>query len=329
MKRRGIWLVVCVFLSGCGRESATPQSPPKIPLSRTQAGSSTLQSASKVSLSQARQEFATQLIRRETTSLALPNPPARMFRSLRFPAPCGELLAYLTPDPRDQRKRPAIVWITGGDSSSLDDGIWKVLPSGDETASGFREAGIVMMFPTLRGGSQNPGVHEGFYGEVDDVIAATDFLAKQPFVDQHRIYLGGFSCGGTLVLLVAESSDRYRAVFAIGAADSPARHSLKYTFCDPLNRKEIELRSPICWLHSIKNPTFVIDGTVRSNSASLENMKRASKNSLVQFVPVEGASHVSTLAPMVRLIAEKIVNDTGERCNIELSADEASRRFHN
>jgi dipeptidyl aminopeptidase/acylaminoacyl peptidase len=250
-----------------------------------------------------------------------------MFRSLRYTAPSGELLAYLTPDPGDGKKHPAIVWITGGDSSSLDDGMWKVLPSGDETASGFREAGIVMMFPTLRGGSQNPGVHEGFYGEVGDVVAATDFLAKQPYVDRDRIYLGGFSCGGTLVLLVAESSDRYRAVFAIGAADSPERHSPEYTFCDPLNRKEIELRSPIRWLDSIKNPTFVIDGTVRSNLASLENMKRASKNSLIQFIPVEGASHTPLLAPMARLIAEKIVNDTGERCNIELSADEASRRF--
>lgn len=309
MKRSELWLVVCVLFAGCGRESATPQTAPDL------------------SLSEARKGFTTQLVRRETTDLPLPNPPAGMFRALRFPAPSGELLAYLTPDPGDGKKHPAIVWITGADSSSLDDGMWKVLPSGDETASGFREAGIVMMFPTLRGGSQNPGVHEGFYGEVDDVVAATDFLAKQPHVDPDRIYLGGFSCGGTLVLLVAESSDRYRAVFAIGAADSPERHSPEYTFCDPSNRKEIELRSPIRWLDSIKNPTFIIDGTVRSNLASLETMKRASKNSLIQFVPVKGAGHVSVLAPMVGLIAEKIVNDTGERCNIELTADEASRRF--
>jgi acetyl esterase/lipase len=309
LKRGGIWFVACVFFVGCGRESVTPPSAPKL------------------TLSEARKGFATHLVRRETSDVALPNPPAGMFRSLRFPAPSGDLLAYLTPDPGDGKKHPAIVWITGGDSSSLDDGMWKVLRSGDETASGFREAGIVMMFPTLRGGSQNPGVHEGFYGEVDDVVAATDFLSRQPYVDRDRIYLGGLSCGGTLVLLVAESSDRYRAVFAFGAADSPQRHSPEYTFCDPLNRKEIELRSPIRWLDSIKNPTFVIDGTVRSNLASLENMKRASSNSLFRFVPVEGASHVSVLAPIARLIAEQIVKDTGERCNIELTADEASQRF--
>ena len=40
-----------------------------------------------------------------------------------------------------------------------------------------------MMFPSLRGGNDNPGAKEGFLGEVDDVIAAADFLAKQPYVD--------------------------------------------------------------------------------------------------------------------------------------------------
>jgi hypothetical protein len=40
-----------------------------------------------------------------------------------------------------------------------------------------------MMFPSLRGGNDNPGAREGFYGEVDDVVAASEFLARQPYVD--------------------------------------------------------------------------------------------------------------------------------------------------
>lgn len=56
-----------------------------------------------------------------------------------------------------------------------------------------------MMFPSLRGGNDNPGVKEGFLAEVDDVLAAADFLGKQNYVDPGRIYLGGHSTGGTLV----------------------------------------------------------------------------------------------------------------------------------
>ena len=33
-----------------------------------------------------------------------------------------------------------------------------------------------MMFPSLRGGNNNPGSKEGFFGEVDDVLAAADLL---------------------------------------------------------------------------------------------------------------------------------------------------------
>jgi dipeptidyl aminopeptidase/acylaminoacyl peptidase len=61
-----------------------------------------------------------------------------------------------------------------------------------------------MMFPSLRGGNDNPGRHGGFYGEVDDVLAAHDYLSRQPYVDPKRIYPGGHSTGGTLALLTAE-----------------------------------------------------------------------------------------------------------------------------
>jgi dipeptidyl aminopeptidase/acylaminoacyl peptidase len=54
---------------------------------------------------------------------------------------------------------------------------------------------------------------------VDDVIVATEYLRAQPHVDPDRIYLGGHSTGGTLVQLVAASSDQYRAVFSFGPMD--------------------------------------------------------------------------------------------------------------
>ena len=131
-------------------------------------------------------------------------PPPKVFSLVRYKSPAGDLAAYLTPDRGDGAKHPAIVWITGGDCNSIGD-VWKDAPrKNDQTASAYRKAGIVLMFPSLRGGNDNPGRREGFLGEVDDVLAAADYVAAQPYVDPRRIYLGGHSTGGTLAMLVAE-----------------------------------------------------------------------------------------------------------------------------
>jgi acetyl esterase/lipase len=245
-----------------------------------------------------------------------------------FDAPSGQLAAFLSPDPNDGKKHPAIIWITGGDCNTLDDGFWKKgSPNGDQTASGFREAGIPMMFPTLRGGNENPGFREGLFGEVDDVLAAADYLGKQPFVDPQRIYLGGMSTGGTLVLLVAASSDRFRAVFSFGPADEVAGYGPEYLPFDTSDRRELELRSPIRWLHSMQDPVFVFEGTVGGNLDSLRAMERASTNPKIRFYPVKGATHVSVLAPTARLIAGKILRDDGPATTIAFTEEELNRPF--
>src|SRR5207248_6912647 len=140
-------------------------------------------------LTEARKGFATKLLGRPDIKEPVPQPPPQLFHTVRYPAPPGPLAAYLTPDPRDGKKHPAIVWITGGDCNSIDEGCWKEgPPENDQSAGAFRKAGVVMMFPSLRGGNDNPGVKEGFLGEVDDVLAAADFLAKQEYVDPERVY---------------------------------------------------------------------------------------------------------------------------------------------
>ncbi len=123
-----------------------------------------------------------------------------------------------------------------------------------------------MMYPSLRGGNKNPGFIEGFYGEVDDVLGASEYLAKLDYVDPKRIYLGGHSTGGTLALLVAESTDRFRAVFAFGPVEDASDYGSKYLPFDISNRKEVDLRSPIKWLQAIRNPTFVFEGTERRSN---------------------------------------------------------------
>ena len=278
------------------------------------------------SLAEARKGFKTKLPGLRAEKLPLPVPPANVLQIVHYDAPVGKLPAYLSPDPKDGKKHPAIVWINGGDCNSIDDGCWKRQPANnDQSASQYREAGIVMMFPTLRGGNENPSTKEGFFGEVDDVLAAADYLAKQPYVDPTRIYLGGHSTGGTLVLLVAECSDRFREVFSFGPVHDVTGYEAQYTPFNTKDRKEVELRSPGRWLSSIKSPVFVLEGTSQGNISSLKTMARASKNPNAHFLPVQGATHFSVLAPVNRLLAQKILADTGPACNITVTEDEVNK----
>ena len=163
--------------------------------------------------------------------------------------------------------------------------------------------------------------------EFGDVLAAADYLGQQDYVDPARIYLGGHSTGGTLVLLVAECSDRFRAVFSFGPVEDVSGYGPDSEFLpfDTANKREIELRSPGLWLASIKSPVFVIEGTREGNLDSLQAMSRISKNPKVQFLPVRGATHFSVLAPVTRLIAQKILRDDGATCNLAFSEDELNK----
>ena len=80
-------------------------------------------------------------------------------------------------------------------------------------------------------------------------------------MDPARLYLGGHSTGGTLVLLVAASSDRFRGVFSFGPVDDVSGYGSQFLPFNTWSRREIELRSPIYWLHSVRSPTFVFEGS--------------------------------------------------------------------
>lgn len=198
----------------------------------------------------------------------------------------------------------------------------------DQTAAAFRKAGVVMMFPSLRGGNDNPGVKESFLGEVDDVLAAATHLAKQQYVDPERIYLGGHSTGGTLVLLVAEYSDRFRGVFSFGPVEDVSSYGTDSGLLpfDTSNRQEVELRSPQYWLDSVRSPVWIIEGT-EGNIDALQTMARATTNPTTHFIEVGGADHFSVLAPTNELLAQKILHDSAATGQLSLSEDEVNRNF--
>jgi predicted Zn finger-like uncharacterized protein len=277
----------------------------------------------------ARKGFVTNLSRRGSAHQPAPNPPPAVFRKLKYPSPAGDLVAFLTPDPGDGKKHPAIVWVTGGDCNTIDE-VWEPGPPGnDQTASAYRKAGVVMMFPSLRGGNDNPGVKEGFLGEIDDVLAAADFLAKQGYVDPDRVYLGGHSTGGTVAMLAAMSSARFRGVFSFGPVEDVSGYDSDFTPFNARDRGEVEVRSPGRWLHSVSSPLFVFEGMSRGNLSSLRAMQRASKNPLAHFYAVPGGDHFNILDPLNRLIAGKILADTGPTTSVAFTDAEVAAAFRN
>jgi len=332
-------------LVGCERESPAPAVKPPSKLPQAQSPSTAppntasavppsqissvapRRTPAKVdTLTEARKGFVSQLLPADIDPEPLPEPPAGVFQKVAFDSPVGKLGAYVTPDPKNGEKNPAIIWITGGDCNSIGD-VWEDRPAtNDQSAAAYRQAGIVMMFPSLRGGNDNPGKRESFLGEVDDVIAAADYLAKRPYVDPQRIYLGGHSTGGTLVLLVAESTARFRSVFSFGPVSDVAGYGGRFTHFDDSNPREFELRAPGRWLSSIRSPTFVLEGS-DGNIYDLREMAAASTNPAAKFREVPGADHFNILAPVNRLIASKILADTGPKCELEIAGDEVARLF--
>jgi pimeloyl-ACP methyl ester carboxylesterase len=268
---------------------------------------------SPASLREARAGFQTKLLRKESRGEAPEPPPPGVLDLVRYPAPLGANAAYVSPRPADGKKHPAVIWLVGGFSNSIGGFAWTPGPaSNDQSASAFRDHGILMLYPSLRGGNNNPGHIETFYGEVDDVLAAADYLASLDYVDPARIYLGGHSTGGTLALLAAAAAPegRFRSVFALGPVEDVIGYGADVLPFDLGDPKEGRLRAPQNWLADIQCPTFVFEGTEQpGNFSSLQALQKRSKNRRIQFVPVPGGTHFSIIAPTVEKLSRHILSD--------------------
>jgi dipeptidyl aminopeptidase/acylaminoacyl peptidase len=240
----------------------------------------------------------------------------------------------LTLDPKDGRKHPAIVWAHGG-FGGIGSYYWSPQPAdNDQTPKAFVDAGLVVMLPSWRGENDNPGKFELFYGEIDDAVAAIDYVAALPFVDPTRIYLAGHSTGGTVVLLTALSTDKLRAAFSFGGAPDLGHvvgngKGYGNTPFDARDAKESQLRSANRFVATLKTPTWYFEGSDSFYVGDAREMERRAARVAAPFHAfiVDGGNHFSILRPLTRMLARKLVLDDGPRCNITISSDDIAAAF--
>ncbi len=256
------------------------------------------------SLVAARAAITTQLARSQSPNVA-PTPPEGVFEMVRYPAPMGDSPAYITPV-RDDGPHPAILWISGGFNWGLYDGMWTEGPrENDQSGAVLLGQDLVVMRAALRGQTGSPGNPECFLGEVDDVLAAADFLAARPDVDPDRVYIGGHSTGGVVALLALESTDRFAAGFAFGPESDPAEYNRN---CPPrdLPADELRARAPIHWIDEVTTPTWIVEGAERGNAAATLQLGEAGSDAVTAFV-VPGANHFSVLRPGMEAMLVEIL----------------------
>jgi dienelactone hydrolase len=247
---------------------------------------------------EARGRFKTHLLRQgPSPQKSQPVDPAPDAREVTFPSGSLQLKAWINEPPAgDQGKKPAVLFLHNGLAFGEED--W-------DQAAPFRQAGFVTMTPMLRGENGQPGSFSMFYDEVDDVLAAADFLAKQPYVDASRIYLAGHSSGGILTLLAAMTSPRFRA--AASFSGEPDMISLVDEQPDqvPFDRSniaELQMRSAVAYATSFKCPVrlYFGDREFFLRAPCQRTAKLAKGSGLdVEAVEVPG-DHMTSAVPAMR-----------------------------
>ncbi|OWV76265.1 aminopeptidase [Rhizobium sp. R634] len=170
-----------------------------------------------------------------------------------------ELAAWVSKYKREHTAKPAVLFLHGGNAMGI--GHWQLMKP-------YMDAGYVVMMPSLRGENGQMGNFSGFYDEVDDVLAATERLAHLPGVDSQRLFIAGHSIGGTLTMLTAMSTHKFRAAAPISGNPNAFRFFSRYPQdirFDDSNAHEFEVRSALCYAHSFKCPVRVVHGTEESH----------------------------------------------------------------
>ncbi|TCL76027.1 alpha/beta fold hydrolase [Rhizobium sp. BK251] len=205
-----------------------------------------------------RQHFRTRLLRK--------GPAPDKYEPLKTPADADqifyrsgyggelELVAWVSKYKRTPKLKPAVLFLHGGNAMGI--GHWELMKP-------YIDAGYVVMMPSVRGENGQLGNFSGFYDEVSDALAAAHRLAHLPGVDGSRVFIAGHSIGGTLTMLTAMSSKRFRAATPISGNPDAFRFFDRYPQdirFDEKDPREFQMRSALCYAESFKCPVYVMHG---------------------------------------------------------------------
>jgi dipeptidyl aminopeptidase/acylaminoacyl peptidase len=254
----------------------------------------------KLTLTQARQQHPTKLVRQSPAPQAFENKLPPTVRRVYYISDGKQLMAWLAM-PSSPGPHPAILFSHGGFALSEVD---------YEEVRPFVAAGFILLMPAYRGENGNPGFFERHFGEVDDALAALDYLSSVPGVDDKRLFIMGHSVGGTIAMLAAEMSPRLRGAAACGAFPDMTSvvkagmqlNGPEFPF-DYTDRNETDLRSPGRFIQDLQCPLHIYNSDhdqlyVRQAMIMESEAKRAGKQVTNETLP--NTNHESALAPAVR-----------------------------
>jgi formylglycine-generating enzyme required for sulfatase activity/pimeloyl-ACP methyl ester carboxylesterase len=256
--------------------------------------------AQLIDYAKARSSFRTKLIRnspspQESSAITLP----QGIKEIKYKSGGLQLKAWINLPPDEKQKRPAILYLHGGFAFGIGD--W-------EQTKPYRDAGFIVLAPMLRGENGQPGAFSYFYNEVDDVLAAGEYLSKLPQVDAKRIFIAGHSIGGTMTMLATQASHLFRAAAVFDGASywGPFTEATDLPF-DKTDPREIILRSPMAFAGSFKSPVRLYyqnrEQTSLTEFFALMNRRTvvlAKNRGLdVEGVEIEG-NHMSIVHPAIQ-----------------------------
>lgn len=271
--------------------SQLPAIPPTTPADAGAASPSARPPAS--SYAEERAKFQTHLVSKAPAPQRYrPISPPPGTREIWYSSGRLKLKAWVSSAPPTKGQRlSAVLFLHGGFAFGEDD--W-------EMTKPYRDAGFVVLAPMLRGENGLPGNYSMFFDEINDVLAAADALAALPYVRTDHLYVAGHSVGGTLTMLAAMSSGRFRAAASFsGSPDqlSWSAHQPELVPFDPSDGAEFRIRSPINYATSFQCPVRLYHGSAEKYfagfTARLAEMARGAGLD-VRAVPVPGdhMSHV-------------------------------------
>jgi len=175
------------------------------------------------------------------------------------------------PDFDPNRKYPALVLVHGGPQ-----GAWGEDWSYRWNVQVFAAAGYVVILPNIRGST---GYGQKFIDEInsdwggrafDDLMAATDYAARLPYVDPNRMAAAGASYGGYMIDWVLGHTNRFKALVTHDGvfdlrSEMAETEELWFPLWEfsgtPWNAFDVYGRwSPSLFVKEFRTPTLVIHG---------------------------------------------------------------------